>query len=74
MSMSKNQKDKFARALAGFFILALLLIQKLFSWDLTLLIVLVGFNLLQYGFTGWCPFALYLEKIGWYQNNKKESL
>lgn len=72
--MSKSQKDRIARALAGFFLLVLLLIQKLFNWDLSIVIFLVGFNLLQYGFTGWCPFASYLGKIGWYQNNEKESL
>lgn len=72
--MNKTQKDRIARALAGFFLLVLILMQKLFSWDLSILVFLVGFNLLQYGFTGWCPFAYYLGKIGWYQNNDKESL
>ena len=66
---SKASKDRIVRAMAGFMIIAMLLIQKLFSLDLSVFILGVGINLFQFGITGYCPVASYFEKIGWLQNN-----
>ena len=62
-------KDRSVRAMAGFLIVVLLLLQKVFLFDLSIVILGVGINLLQYGITGWCPIASYFEKIGWLQRN-----
>lgn len=66
---NKTYKDRIVRALAGLVIVVLLVLQKLLLVDLTLVICIVGLNLFQYGFTGWCPFAMYFKKIGWLQND-----
>ena len=60
-------KDRSVRAMAGFLILVLLMLQKAFSIDLSLMILGVGINLFQFGITGWCPIAAYFAKIGWLQ-------
>ena len=69
INSSKASKDRMVRAMAGFLIIAMLLVQKLFNFDLSVFILGVGLNLLQFGFTGYCPVASYFEKIGWLQNN-----
>ncbi len=67
-------KDRSVRALAGFFIVLVLILQKIFSIDLSVLIMALALNLFQYGISGWCPFCFYFKKIGWLQINEKESL
>jgi hypothetical protein len=63
-----HTKDRFVRAIAGFMVIVLLLLQKLLLVDLTIIIFCVGLNLFQYGISGWCPFAAYFKKIGWLEN------
>lgn len=64
----KTQKDRFVRSLAGALLIILLITHKAFGIDTSIFIYLIGFNLFQYGITGWCPFATYFKKIGWLQN------
>lgn len=66
---SKASKDRIVRAMAGFMIISMLLVQKLCNIDLSVFILGVGINLFQFGITGYCPVASYFEKIGWLQNN-----
>ena len=66
---TKASKDRMVRAMAGFMVIAMLLIQMLFKIDLSVFILGVGINLFQFGITGYCPVAAYFEKIGWLQNN-----
>jgi hypothetical protein len=52
------------RASAGFFVLlSVTLAQYVSPWWL-LFTAFVGLNLLQSGFTGWCPMLWILEKAG----------
>ena len=68
--MNHTSKDRTVRALAGFFIVVLVLLQKLFYLDLSVIILAVALNLFQYGLTGWCPFGAYFQKIGWLRSNQ----
>lgn len=65
----KTQKDRFVRSLAGALLIIFLIAHKAFGIDTSILIFFIGFNLFQYGITGWCPFASYFKKIGWLQNH-----
>ena len=67
--ISQNKKDRTVRAMAGVMIIALLILQKIFAVDLSVLLFGVAFNLFQFGITGYCPIASYFTKIGWLQNN-----
>lgn len=64
------KKDKLVRALAGISLIIVLVVQKYYQIDLTIIIFCIGLNLFQYGFTGWCPISHYFSKIGWLQNQK----
>jgi len=66
---TKATKDRTVRAMAGFIIISLLVLQKVLSLDLSVLIMATAINLFQFGITGWCPVANYFTKIGWLQNN-----
>lgn len=55
--------DRVVMAFAGTVILASLLLSFLSSYWL-LLTAFVGFNLLQSAFTGLCPLAMILKKVG----------
>ena len=52
------------RSLAGIFVLASVALVKLHSQWWLLLTAFVGANLLQSGFTDWCPAMWFFEKIG----------
>jgi len=66
---TKTTKDRTVRAMAGFIIISLLVLQKVLNLDLSVLIMATAINLFQFGITGWCPVANYFTKIGWLQNN-----
>ena len=67
--LSRTNKDRAVRSIAGALIIFLLAVQKAFLLDMSIFICCVGINLFQYGLTGWCPFATYFTKIGWMQNS-----
>ncbi len=52
------------RSIAGFFVLVSLALSHYVSPWWLLLTAFVGLNLLQSGFTGWCPMVWILEKAG----------
>ena len=56
--------DRIVLAFAGFMILASLLLGLYVSPYWFLFTAFVGANLLQSAFTGWCPLALILRKLG----------
>ncbi len=56
--------DRIVFAFAGALVLLSLLLGLLVSAYWFLLTAFVGLNLLQSAFTGFCPFAIILKKIG----------
>lgn len=56
--------DRFVMTFAGTVILVSLILNFLFSPYWLLLTAFVGLNLLQASFTGFCPLAIVLKKIG----------
>lgn len=72
--MRQIYKDRSTRALAGFFLVVVFFAQKMTGWDLSFLYFLVGANLFQYGFTGWCPVLYLLIRVGWYRDDPEKSV
>jgi hypothetical protein len=56
--------DRIVLAAAGFFILASVVLAHFHSEYWLFFTAFVGLNLLQSAFTGFCPMALILKKIG----------
>jgi hypothetical protein len=56
--------ERVVLAFAGFAILLSLIFAQTFSTNWLWFTAFVGFNLLQSAFTGFCPLALILEKLG----------
>ena len=56
--------ERSLRLIAGFFILASLALGHWVSAYWYLFTALVGLNLLQSGFTNWCPMMTFLRKLG----------
>ncbi|MEM6984784.1 MAG: DUF2892 domain-containing protein [Pseudomonadota bacterium] len=56
--------DRWVLRIAGFFVLLSLLLSLLSSVYWLWLTAFVGFNLLQSSFTGFCPLAIALKKMG----------
>ena len=56
--------DKLVFAIAGVFILASLLLALYVNMNFLWLTAFVGANMLQAAFTGFCPLALILKRIG----------
>lgn len=56
--------DRFVMAFAGSVILVSLLLSVIFSSYWLILTAFVGANLLQASFTGFCPLATVLKKLG----------
>ena len=56
--------DRTVMAFAGFMILASLALGRFVTSYFFLLTAFVGLNLLQAAFTGFCPLAMVLKKIG----------
>lgn len=56
--------DRLVFAIAGSFILLSLLLSQLISVYWLWFTVFVGANLLQAAFTGFCPMAIFLKKLG----------
>ena len=56
--------DRIVLAFAGTVVLVGLLLGVLFSPWWLLLAAFVGLNLLQSAFTGFCPLALFLKRLG----------
>ena len=52
------------RCIAGFFILASVLLAHYHSQYWLFFTAFVGLNLLQSAFTGWCPMMTILKKLG----------
>lgn len=56
--------DRFVMAFAGSVILFTLALSQLHSVNWLYLTAFVGFNMLQASFTGFCPLAIILKKVG----------
>jgi hypothetical protein len=56
--------ERYLRAIAGFFILAGVLLAYFHSLYWLLFTGFVGLNLLQSAFTNWCPMITILKKLG----------
>jgi hypothetical protein len=56
--------DKFVMAFAGSVVLVSILLSLIFSSYWLILTAFVGANLLQASFTGFCPLATVLKKMG----------
>ena len=56
--------EKYLRGIAGFFILASVLLAYCHSPYWLLFTGFVGLNLLQSAFTNWCPMMAILQKLG----------
>lgn len=56
--------DKAVLSFAGVMVLVSVALTLLFSQWWLILTALVGLNLLQTGFTGFCPAAMLLKKLG----------
>lgn len=56
--------DRLVLRFAGFMVLASLLLAELHSSYWLWLTAFVGFNLFQSSFTGFCPLAIVLKKLG----------
>ncbi|ABB33338.1 hypothetical protein GeomeDRAFT_2919 [Geobacter metallireducens RCH3] len=56
--------DRMLRIIAGSFILISLLLANYHSINWLWFTAFVGLNLLQSGFTNWCPMITILEKLG----------
>ncbi len=57
--------DRIVLAFAGFMVLTSLLLAYWFSPYWLLLAAFVGLNLFQSAFTGFCPLAILLKKLGY---------
>lgn len=57
--------DRIVLAFAGFMVLASLVLAQWFTPYWLLLAAFVGLNLLQASFTGFCPLAMLLKKLGY---------
>jgi hypothetical protein len=56
--------DRIVLAFAGSVVLLSLILSQIFSPYWLLLAAFVGLNLLQSSFTGFCPLAIILKKLG----------
>jgi hypothetical protein len=56
--------ERTLRGIAGFFILASLLLAYYVSLKWLFFTAFVGLNLLQSSFTNWCPMMTFLKKAG----------
>ena len=56
--------EKDLRGIAGFFIVASVLLAHYYSQYWLFFTAFVGLNLLQSAFTGWCPMMAILKKLG----------
>lgn len=56
--------DKAVNVFAGIMVLASVALSQLYSPYWLLLTAFVGLNLLQAGFTGFCPAAMLFKKLG----------
>jgi hypothetical protein len=56
--------DRIVIAFAGLMVLLSLALNQLFSPYWLLLAAFIGLNLLQSSFTGFCPLAIILKKLG----------
>ncbi len=56
--------ERMLRGIAGFFILASLLLAYYVSYYWLWFAAFVGLNLLQSAFTNWCPMMTILKKLG----------
>lgn len=56
--------DRFVMAFAGSVILTTLALSQLHSANWLYLTAFAGFNMLQASFTGFCPLAIVLKKLG----------
>lgn len=56
--------ERALRAIAGFFVLASTILAAVHSAYWLCVTGFVGANLLQSGFTNWCPMVWFLEKAG----------
>ncbi|OJX79288.1 DUF2892 domain-containing protein [Magnetospirillum sp. 64-120] len=56
--------DRVVLAFAGFVILASLGLSQLYSVNWLFLTAFVGLNMFQAAFTGFCPLAIMLKKVG----------
>jgi hypothetical protein len=61
---AKMTIDNALRSIAGFFVLASVALAHYISPWWLLFTAFVGLNLLQSGFTGWCPMMWILERAG----------
>jgi len=50
--------------IAGFFVFISALLGFLYNKNFLFFTMFVGLNLFQYGFTGFCPLKIFLNKIG----------
>lgn len=57
--------DRIVLAFAGFMVLVSLVLAQWFSPYWLLLAAFVGLNLFQSAFTGFCPLAIMLKKLGY---------
>ena len=56
--------ERYLRAIAGFFVIASVLLAYYHSPYWLLFAGFVGVNLLQSAFTNWCPMMTFLRKLG----------
>ncbi len=56
--------ERSLRAIAGFFIVASVLLAYYFSPYWLFFTAFVGLNLFQSAFTNWCPMITFLKKLG----------
>ncbi|MBN1880503.1 DUF2892 domain-containing protein [bacterium] len=56
--------ERWLRVIAGVFIILSLVLAKFLSPYWLLFTAFIGLNLLQSGFTGWCPMVTILKSIG----------
>lgn len=64
--------ERMLRGIAGFFILASLILAYAFSVKWLWFTAFVGFNLLQSAFTNWCPMVWILGKCGVRNNSSSK--
>ncbi len=57
--------DRLVFAIAGIFILISLLLSQVHSVYWLWFTAFVGANMLQAAFTGWCPLAMLLKRLGY---------
>lgn len=56
--------ENYIRIIAGTFVFVSALLGFLYSKNWLFFTMFVGLNLFQFGFTGFCPMAIILKKIG----------